>query len=98
MNGSDTSHEKDGRPGEALRFQLHPAPIAVNLRRRKDGDAANRILRELADFFPVRVIGSTVRVAVDRGRAAEAPLRVATILDDIDAGWEEHFRLVGKEA
>jgi hypothetical protein len=30
---------------------------------------------------------------VDRGRAAEAPLRVATILDDIDKGWEEHFHL-----
>jgi hypothetical protein len=34
-----------------------------------------------------------VQITVDRGRAAEAPLRMATILDGIDKGWEEHFHL-----
>ena len=85
-------HES-GRPGEALRFRLHLAPTLVNLRRRQNAEPDNRILRELAEFYPVTLRGSSVQIAVDRGRAAEAPLRVATILDDIDMAWEEHFHL-----
>jgi hypothetical protein len=83
----------NGRQYEAQRFQLHHAPTVVRLPRRRNAEAANRILRELAEFYPVTLKGSSVQIAVDRGRAAEAPLRVATILDDIDKAWEEHFQL-----
>ena len=83
----------NGRQGEAQRFQLHLVPTVVRLPRRQNAEAANRILRELAEFYPVTLTGSSVRIAVDRGRAAEAPLRIATILDDIDMAWEEHFHL-----
>ena len=85
-------HE-NGHPGAAQRYQLHLAPTVVKLPRRQNSEPANRILRELAEFYPVTLRGSSVRIAVDRGRASEAPLRVATILDDIDKGWEEHFHL-----
>ena len=84
---------ENGHPGEAQRYQLHLAPTVVRLPRRQNAEAANRILRELAEFYPVTLRGSSVQIAVDRGRAAEAPLRVATILDDIDKRWEEHFHL-----
>ncbi len=84
---------ENGQPREAQRFQLHLAPTVVKLPRRHNAEAANRILRELAEFYPVTLRGSSVQIAVDRGRATEAPLRVATILDDIDKGWEEHFHL-----
>ena len=83
----------NGRPRETQRFQLHLAPTVVKLPRRHNAEAANRILRELAEFYPVTLSHSSVQIAVDRGRAAEAPLRVATILDDIDKAWEEHFHL-----
>ena len=67
--------------------------LCVRLPRRQNSEPADRILRELAEFYPVSLRGSSVQIAVDRGRAAEAPLRVATILDDIDMTWEEHFHL-----
>jgi len=86
----------DGHPpeaGEAERFRLHLAPTIIRLRRRRSTERASRMLTELAEFYPVTLRGSSVQVAVDRGRAAEAPLRVATILDDIDPAWEEYFHL-----
>lgn len=85
-------HE-NGHPGVTPRYQLHLAPTVVTLPRRQNSESANRILRELAEFYPVTLRGLSVRIAVDRGRAAEAPLRIATILDDIDMTWEEHFHL-----
>jgi hypothetical protein len=84
---------ESGQPGEALRFRLHLAPTVVELRRKQNSDADNQNLRELADFYPVTLRGSSVEIAVDRGRAAEAPTRIATILDDIYMAWGEHFHL-----
>jgi hypothetical protein len=84
---------ENGNPRSVQRHQLHLAPTVVKLPRRRNSEPANRILRELAEFFPVTLRGSSVQITVDRGRAAEAPLRMATILDGIDKGWEEHFHL-----
>ncbi len=85
-------HE-NGHPANAQLYRLHLAPTVVKLPRRRNSEPANRILRELAEFFPVTLRGSSVQIAVDRGRAADAALRIATILDDIDKGWEQQFHL-----
>lgn len=67
----------------------------VELRRKREGavEGGEQIVRNLADYFPVKANGRSVEVSVNRGAAADAPLRVAAILDGVDSGWEEHFYL-----
>lgn len=65
----------------------------VALQRMQGGGAGDEILRDLTDYFQVAEVGSSVWIGVDRGLCGEAPLRVATVLDAIDRGWERHFGL-----
>ena len=67
----------------------------VELRRKRARARRNgqRIVKELADYFPVKADGRSLQVSVNRGAAADAALRVAAILDGVDSGWEEHFFL-----
>ena len=65
----------------------------VALRRRQADEASAEILGDLTNFFQVAVSGRSVWIGVDRGLVGEAQLRVATVLDGIDGGWERHFCL-----
>jgi hypothetical protein len=65
----------------------------VALQQRQAGEAAAEILRNLTDYFQVTARGSSVWIGVDRGLPSEAPLRVATVLNEIDGRWERHFEL-----
>jgi hypothetical protein len=77
-----------------------PATV-VELRFKRDGvdSAGERIVDELADYFPLRgngrsvSNGRSVKVSVNRGEPADAALRVAAVLDGVDGEWEEHFYL-----
>jgi hypothetical protein len=75
---------------------LQPAmSTTVELRRKRarGGRSEQRIVEDLGDYFAVKANGSSVRVSVNRGAAAEAPLRVAAVLDGVDVDWEDHFYL-----
>lgn len=78
-------------PGLVPGFEV----TVVELRRKRErgGRTEERIVRDLADYFPVEASGGSVQVSVNRGAAADAALRVAAILDGVDGGWEEHFFL-----
>jgi hypothetical protein len=67
----------------------------VELRRKRErgGRSGKRIVDDLAGYFPVKANGRSVQVSVNRGAAADAPLRVAAVLDGVDSSWERHFYL-----
>jgi hypothetical protein len=67
--------------------------VEVRRKRARARENGQRIVKELADYFPVKVDGHSLQVSVNRGAAADAALRVAAILDGVDSGWEEHFFL-----
>jgi hypothetical protein len=67
--------------------------VELRSKRARAGRVRKRIVKDLADYFAVRGDGDSVEVAVNRGEPAEAPLRVAAVLDGVDGGWEEHFYL-----
>jgi len=79
---------------------LDPGAVPANVtvvqlrrKRKRDGKGGKRIVRDLADYFPIKSNGRSVEVSVNRGAAADAALRVAAVLDGVDGGWEEHFYL-----
>jgi hypothetical protein len=83
-------------PGVVPTFEVTVVELCQKHRHaRKRG---NQIVEDLADYFPVKANGSSVKVSVNRGAAHEAALRVAAVLDGVDAGWEEHFYLPMTEA
>jgi hypothetical protein len=79
-----------------------PPPVTVVELRRKGeraGKTGKRILRQLGDYFAVKANGGrSVEVSVNRGRPVDATLRVAAVLDGVDAGWEQHFYLPTADA
>jgi hypothetical protein len=81
----------------SLEFAIEPTPqvTVVELRRKRKRASRNgrRIVSDLAHYFPVKAVGHSVRVSVNRGAGSEAALRVAAVLDGVDETWEEHFYL-----
>jgi hypothetical protein len=77
-----------------------PEMTVVELRSKRDrGDkAGKRIVRDLADYFAVKASGQSVKVSVNRGAPDDAALRVAAVLDGVDAEWERHFYLPTSES
>ena len=57
-----------------------PAPevtlVELRPKRQRGGKSGRRIVRRLAGYFPVKAIGRSVEVSVNRGEAADAALRV----------------------
>jgi len=76
-------------PGDA------PKVTVVDLRCKREpaGKTGKRIVKELGDYFAVRANGRSMEVSVNRGIPADAPLRVAAVLDGVDSDWEQHFYL-----
>src|SRR5436190_9327983 len=72
-----------------------PELTIVDLRRKRqpDGKSGRRIVRDLAQYFHVRGHGRSLEVMVNRGERETAALRVAAVLDGVDADWEQHFYL-----
>jgi hypothetical protein len=79
-------------PGLAARA---PGLTIVDLRRKRqrDSKSSRRIVRHLAHYFDVRGHGRSLEVMVNRGESETAALRVAAVLDGVDADWEQHFYL-----
>ena len=78
-----------------LEPRVAPQVTVVELRRKggRAGKIAKRIVEELGDYFALSAKGRAVEVSVNRGAPADAALRVAAVLDGVDAGWEDHFYL-----
>jgi hypothetical protein len=72
--------------------------IELRRKRKHHAKGGKKIVRDLADYFPVKGKGRSVQVSVNRGVAAEAALRVAAVLDGVDSGWEDHFYLPTSES
>ncbi len=62
-------------------------------KRERTGKTGKRIVKKLGDYFAVRADGRSIKVSVNRGAPADAPLRVAAVLDGVDSDWEQHFYL-----
>jgi hypothetical protein len=74
------------------------AVVKLSFKRGHAGRAGKRIVKELDNYFATRTNGRSVEVTVNRGAPADAPLRVAAVLDGVDASWEDHFYLPGEDA
>ena len=83
------AHWLDPRVAPALEVTV----VELCQKQKHARNRGNQIVEDLSEYFPVKADGASVKVSVNRGAADEAALRVAAILDGVDAGWEEHFYL-----
>lgn len=77
---------------------INVSKVELHRKRERTTESGERIVRDLAGYFPIKANGASVQVTVNRGEAADAALRVVTILDGIDSAWEEHFYLAAGDS